>query len=503
MNTFKIYILSALLLPLGLLAQVNFDSLDTYFKNGMEVFDQVGMTVGIVKDGEMVFSKAYGFADKQAGVAMTTDAIFAVASVSKAFTAASIGLLVDEGKIKWDDKVVEHLPAFKLYDPYVTANMEVRDLLCHRNGYNTFDGDLLWYGTAKNYDRHEVLRRFQYLAPKHGFRTEYGYQNTMFLAAALLIENVSGMTWEEFIQTRIFDKLGMNNSISDVKKIESAKAKAYPHIKGNKVDYQDYSNAIGAVGVHTNINDMQHWVNMWLNYGKHGEVEFLKPATVHTILAAHTPEAVRKSAEASGTHFEAAALGWFVKDMFGVKIANHSGGLPGFILNVVLVPEKQLGILCFTNDETILPFAVTNRILESYLTDTPKDWVKSYGAYHNGADARNQKVIDDRLAEKNKKKKPGFDLADAVGVFEDVMYGEAEITLKGKQLHFVMKPTADWFFADMEHWVGNTFRVQLNDPFLPNGFVTIQLDSHGKIDGFKIDLPNPDFHFYNLDFKKK
>ena len=469
----------------------------------METFDQVGMTVGIVKDGELVFKKAYGYADKTTGVKMQTNSVFAVASVSKAFTAASIGLLVDEGKVKWDDKVVDHLPEFKLYDPYVTANMEVRDLLCHRNGYNTFDGDLLWYGTAKNYDRHEVLRRFQFLAPKHGFRTEYGYQNTMFLAAALLIENVSGMTWEEFIETRIFYVLGMNSSYSDVSKVNNAESNAYPHIKGTKFDYQDYSNAIGAVGVHTNIEDMQHWANMWLNYGKVGETEFLKPATVHTILMAHTPEAVHKSAEASGTHFEAAALGWFVKDMFGVKVASHSGGLPGFILNFAIVPEKQLAVIVLTNDETILPFAVTNRVLESYLTDEPKDWVGMYGKYHESQKERKQKAIDDRLAEKNKKKKPTFNTEDVVGIYEDAMYGEAEVSMNGKAMHFVMKPTADWFHADMEHWVGNTYRVQLNDPFLPDGFVTFDVDSHGKVVGFKIDLPNPDFHFYNLDFKKK
>lgn len=491
------------LLALAITAQAQLDSLEHYLLEGMERFDQVGMNVAVYKDGALAYSGSFGYADKQKEQALELESVFAVASVSKAFTAAAIGLLVDEGLLNWDDRVVDHWPGFQMHDPYVTREMRVLDLLCHRNGYNTFDGDLLWYGTAGKYNRREILERFKALPPKHGFRNAYGYQNTMFIAAAILIEEVSGLSWEDFVQQRIFTPLGMNNSFSHVKDARKAGKKALPHIKGKSHEMQDYTNAAGAVGVHTHVLDMQPWLNMWMNAGMHGEEAFLKENTVRTILQAHTSMGVSKGAEASGTHFSAAALGWFVKDQYGKKIISHSGGLPGYILNVVMVPEEELAVVVFTNDETILPFAVSNYVIEAYLTGDAQDWVGQYGNYHDSRKEAAKKEEASRMEEKDKRKKAHFSLKDALGVYTDAMYGNANIKEVDGQFVLTLEPTDQWFTSSLEHWTGNTFRVQFKDPFLPDGFVTFELDSHGQVLGFKIDLPNPDFHFYNLDFQKQ
>ncbi len=470
---------------------VNFNELDTYYSSAMTAFDQPGMSIGVVKDGKLAFAKGYGKRDLNKPEIVDENTVFQLASLSKAFTAAGIGILIDEGKLNWDDKVVDHLPEFKLYDPYVTREFTVRDLLCHRNGYLTFDGDLLWYGTS--YSRNEIVKRFANLPPKHGFREKYGYSNIMFIAAALLIEKKTGQTWESYIEARIFKPLGMNSSSITMDNFKAGNNIAVPHVHNKPEAYIDYNNAAGAVGVNSNITDLAKWALMWLNKGKAGETTILKEATVRAIFAAQTAQGVSAKNEENGIHFRAAACGWMVQDFKGVKMAHHSGGLPGFILNLALVPEKNLAVIVLTNAETLIPFALTNYTVETFISGSSKDWVKEMSdATKNATPAPTQ------LA----KPKPVMTLKpeELAGTFEDKMYGKATITITNGKATLVLEPTRQLFTSQLEPINKTTYRIKFADPFLPEGKVNFILDSNGNVSAFTVDLPNPDFNFFNLKF---
>ncbi len=474
---------------------VDFQQIDNYLAKGMTDFNQPGMAVAVIKDGKAAFIKGYGKRNTATADLVDENTVFQLASLSKAFTAASIGILVDEGKLKWDDKVIDHLPGFRLYDPYVTSAFTVRDLLCHRNGYVTFDGDLLWYAT--NYSRKEIVKRFANLAPKHGFREKYGYSNIMFIAAALLIEEKSGQSWEEFVKQRIFKPLQMSASTIEMDAFLRGNNIAFPHVKGVPNTHINYNNAAGAVGVNANLSDLMKWVNMWLNKGKAGDVQLLKEQTVRDIFSAQTPQNVSAKAEENGVHFKAAACGWMVSDYKGVKRIEHSGGLPGFILNIVLVPEKNLGVIVLTNGESIIPFAATNYIIDSYVSGTTKDWMADYLVAQKKGDAE-KKTID---LPKNKVHSD-ITLPDIAGTYEDKMYGVATITVEGGKAKLTLEPTKTLFNSTLEPLTANSYRIRFADPFLPDGTLLVQLNSAGKPISFTIDLPNPDFNFYNLKFVK-
>ena len=483
------------------LANMSADSLDQYIQESMDESGLVGMAVGVIQDKELVYSKGFGEKIAGTGQAVDENTVFALASLSKAFTACAIGLLVDDGKLNWSDPVQKHLPWFKMYDPYVSSQITIEDLLCHRNGYNTFDGDLLWYTTS--YDSKEILNRFSKLEPKHGFRNKYRHQNTMFIAAALVIEEISGMSWEDFVMSEILKPLGMNNSYTDIQDFTEQTNLAYPHVAGEKIAYQNFQNAIGAVGVNSSIKDLSIWAKMWINQGKHDGEEFLSRASWNKIVSPHTANAV--SAQNWPTkHFDAAALGWFVEDMNGHYIMSHSGGLPGFLLNLIVIPEKESAIIVLTNGDKYLPFALSNVLKEQMLMEEPsRDWHADYFAYEQMKAEEKKEEEERRASLKNKRLKPYLPLDSLAGTYEDKMFGEAKVYREGSKHFIELTPAKELFTAELEHWYGNVYRAQFKDPFLPAAYIKFEYDTWMKPASFVIDLPNGDFHYFNLHFKRQ
>lgn len=464
----------------------------------MKSYDQVGMAVGVIKDGKWVYQHGFGYTNKELQSKINENTVFELASLSKAFTAASVGILVDNGLVKWDDPVKKHIPNFRMHDAWITENMQVVDLLCHRNGYNTFDGDLLWYGT--DYSSEEIVARFAALAPKHGFRTAYGYSNLNFINAGLLIEKVSGRSWADFVQDSIIQPLQMASSKTRLPDFVALNNRAHPHINGNVVNYQDFDECIGAVGVRSSVNELGAWANMWLNQGMLSDSTYLlEPATANKIFSMHTPRPVSQAKIDDGTLYNGAALGWFTSTYKGKRLLQHSGGLPGFILNLAMMPEEGVAVICLTNDQTVLPFAVTNTMLNffSSVSDTT-DWVAKYLPYH-----QRSKEKPEQLKPLNAKAKSNLPLTSLVGSYEDEMYGLATIKLDGKKAVITLEPTKKYFVSEMKFLEKNTFRVKFKDPFLPEGKVIFEVDENNYPVAFTIDLPNPDFHFYNLKFQKK
>ncbi|TXC78945.1 serine hydrolase [Luteibaculum oceani] len=493
----KYLVLIAMLFTFSLQAQEK-ESITNYLSNAMEMYNQQGMSVAVVKDGKVDYAQAFGYAHIDNKTSVDVNTVFELASLSKAFTAASVGILVDNGLVKWDDKVKDHLPDFKMYDPYVEENFLVEDLLCHRNGYNTFDGDLLWYGT--NYSAKEIAERFSKLAPKHGFRTEYGYSNLNFVNAGLLIEKLSGQSWADFIQDSILTPLGMENSYTKLEYFKAQRNKAHPHVKGRPIAYQNFDNCVGAVGVRSNVLDLAKWANMWLNKGMLPDsTALLSPATVNKIFQLHTPQPISEGDINNNILFKGAALGWFVTMYNDHRILKHSGGLPGFILNLALLPEEKLAVVVLTNSETILPFATTNYLLDAYTIGNVEDWAAKYLPFQKKREETQVKYK--QLVQGVPQKFPHI---AALGTYEDVMYGKATIALnKNGEPQLTLNPAADLFTGELKHLSGASYEVKFNDPFLPAGRVHFKTDKTGVPISFEIELPNPDFHFYNLNFKKK
>ena len=475
--------------------------LDQYLEIAVEAFDLPSLSIGVVKDGKVIMLKSYGHLKNGEDRLADENSIYAIASLSKAFTTASIGMLVDEGKLNWDDRVVDHLPYFELHDTWVSSHMTIRDLLSHRAGLATFDGDLLWYAT--DYSREDIVRR--QLPLKQHFRSDYGYQNIMFITAGQLIEAVSGMTWDEFVTERIFKPLGMDRSFTSFAKMDLSDNVTTPHLSGNPIFHLSYDNSGATAAIHSNVNDMTKWIRFWLNKGVVNGDTLLSMNSIHEIHMQQTVLRPSSFDEKNGVHFKGYGLGWFMLDYQGRKIIRHGGGLPGYISEIALVPEENLGFIILTNDMNWLPSAMTYKIVDIFTQEdmTQRDWAQEYLAYYKNYEERLKKAKEERYASRVEKTKPSKEMKEYAGTYEDVMYGDAIISLKDKKLHLEMKPTKKLFTADLKHWHYNTFQFQFEDPFLPEGFLTFEFDSRGEVTGFSIDLPNPDFHFFNLHFKKK
>ena len=476
------------------------EDFDQMIANSLDSFEIPGLSIALVKDGEVVFENAYGLANEEEAVKVDLESNFAIASISKAFTAAAIGVLVDEGKLNWNDRVQKHMPGFNLSDEYVASQMTVEDLLCHRSGFETFDGDLLWYST--NYDRREIIDRFQKYPMTYDFRTQYGYQNIMFIIAGEIVEEVSGMSWEEFIEKRFFEPLEMNNSNATYAGFKAEQNIALPHVKGIMEDIRNYDNSGGAAAISSNVKDMSHWIQMWLNEGIYGDDTLLQTDTWRKLIEMHTPISTSAFDRSHDINFKGYGLGWFLMSYGEVKVAHHGGGLPGYISKIFLLPNENLGGIILTNGESSMPSALMYASIDEFVTtDSDFPWIPKFIEYKKRYDAYLANREKGRL-EKRGKAKANIEVEDLIGDYEDRYYGKATIAEVNGKMQISLLPAAERFTSEMVHWQQNAYQIRFKDQFLPAGYVTFESNADGEVIGFKIDLPNPDFHFHNLDFKK-
>ncbi|MCP5107046.1 MAG: serine hydrolase, partial [bacterium] len=386
-----------------------------------------------------------------------------------------------------------------LEDPYITRHLTIRDILSHRTGFGTFDGDLLWYRT--DYGNEEIIRRMQYLPITKRFRDEFGYQNNMYITAGEVVRKVSGLTWGEFLKRKILEPLEMKTSRACSQLLEKGMNVARPHVEGKTYPfYVQRSNA--AASIYSSIDEMSNWMRMLLNGGKWKDRQILKPGTVEMLF---TPQMVFPTSpfmKKNGTHFRTYALGWGAWDYYGNKVVEHSGGMPGYISRVTLVPGKKLGIVILTNNLNGAASPLRYKILDLFLTGKQTDWKKTFLEMQEKQEKRGKERKAKREKERVKGTRSSLELGKYAGQYEDRVYGKAEILMEQETLTLTLLPSKDVFTSKMEHWHFDTFRIRFKDAFLPDGFVTFEFDSNGAVTGFKIDLPNPDFHFHHLHFKK-
>jgi len=510
---FQLLLLVLFIAPLSSLAQTDttaarLKAIDEYASKALKDWRVPGFAMAIVKDDAVIFSKGYGVRELGKPTPVDERTLFAIASNTKAFTAAALATLVDEGKIKWDDPATKYLPGFQLYDPYVTRELTIRDLISHRSGLATFGGDLLWYDTT--YSRDEILRRIRFLKPTSSFRSKYGYQNIMFLAAGQIVAAVTGKSWDDYIRERFLLPLGMTATTTSIKAFKSTDNVASPHNElDGKIRVVRYSNVDGvgpAAGLNSNVAEMAQWLRLQLGRGTYGGKQFFSPTVAREMWSPQTIIPISEGAEKFNPtrHFNTYGLGWFLSDYQGRKVASHGGGLDGMISQVALMPEEHLAVVVLSNSETSVPTIMVNKVFDTFLGAPPRDWSAELLARVNqakAADAAEEKRLEDERA---KNTRPSLALEQYAGTYTGEMYGDAKLTLENNRLVIRLAPAPN-FVGDLEHWQHNTFRVKWRDtvsyPF-PKGFITFNLNAQGKVEEMKIDVPNPDFDFKELEFKR-
>ncbi len=489
-------LLTLFLLSINIFSQVDYEKLDQYIGKAVNDFEAVGLAVAIVKDSQVVFSKAYGYADIEQQTPLTTKSLFNIASCTKAFISALVAKQVDEGNLKWSGKVVDHIPNFKLSDIWITNQLNMVDILSHRSGLKTFAGDLLWFQTG--YSNKEIIERMQYIPIEREFRSEYGYQNNMYMIAGEIVSKSSGMQWYEYLDKEIFDKLDMSTSKASSSQLNEKDDVAYPHLEKKRYPLAvEKPHAAGSI--FSNVDEMSNWVKMLLNNGSYNGEQVLSEKVINDMFTPRTILWLGNSMRNAGANFHLYGLGWFMYDYHGQKIIYHDGGMPGYISRTMLVPKENLGLVILTNEINALPQALSLQIVDLFLGNDAVDWAADYlervNRYKEQDAKRKNEKDENRITATNH----SLEQAGYTGKYNDNSYGGASIKLVDDVL--VIKFPTEGFESEMEHWHYDTFKIELDD-FLPSGYVTFNFNSNGEVTGFKIDLPNPDFHFNDLYFEK-
>ncbi len=483
--------------------------IDAYAQKVQKDWNVPGMAVAIVKDDRVIFAKGYGVQKLGGNDKVDKDTLFAIASNSKAFTTASLAILIDEGKIGgWDDKVSKYLPEFQLYDPYVTSELTIRDLTSHRVGLDTFSGDLLWYET--NYSSDEVLQRLKYLKPVRGFRAGFGYQNLMFIAAGKIVERVSGKSWSEFVTERFLKPLKMNRTTTSIKDIKNNAAFPHNESGGNGLRVLNRGNVDGAraaAGLNSSVADVANWLRMQLNNGKFDGKQIVSEKNIWEM---HQPAVILPISKGSSDfipsrHFNTYGLGWNVWDYQGRKVVSHGGGLDGMISKTAMMPEENLGLVVLTNSEQSVATILQYKIFDVFTNAKERDWSAEYMKFAKDGEARDAEAKKKLEESRVKNTKMSLDLKDYAGTYTGDLYGDASVSMENGKLVLRLKPAPN-FVADLEHWHYDTFKIKWRPSVaynFPQGFVTFTIDKSGKPDELKIDQPNNDFWFYELEFRRK
>ncbi|MCU0226897.1 MAG: serine hydrolase [Bryobacterales bacterium] len=491
--------------------------LDAWVARTQQQFEVPGIAVAIVKDGQTVLAKGYGVRVLGQPGRVDAQTRFGIASNTKAFTAAALAILVDEGKLRWDDPVQKHLPEFQMADPYVSREVTLRDLLSHRSGMGLGAGDLLYWPDT-TFTRADVLRAARRLPVDSSFRSRYAYNNLGYVVAGEVLRAASGLSWEAFVQQRLLHPLGMTQTriTSDGLHPESDNV-AVPHSRGWRLEgtlqpIKPTRDAVwaAAAGLKSSVTDIARWLTLQLNQGKltDGTVLFsarqahemwtpqiaLRVGDPHPLLASTKPL------------FAAYGLGWSLKDYQGRKIVTHSGGLTGMVTLTLMVPEEKLGIVVLTNQEEGGAFqAIAYHILDHYLKLEPRDWIAAYAAStaesRKKANAEEAKTLATRLGGTT----PSLALSAYAGAYTDAWYGAGEVVAEGSALSLRMRGTPD-MHGPLEHFHHDTFIVRWRDQTIPDAFVHFGLSPEGKLTGFRMKAISPladfSFDYHDLHFQR-
>ncbi len=475
-----------------------------------------GLSVAIVKDGETVLCKGFGVSKVGGAQAVDQDTLFAIASNTKAFTAAALAILVDEGKLSWDDHVHDYLPWLQLEDPLATNDLRIRDLLCHRSGLGTFSGDLLWWQTS--YSPREVLKRARHLGSAGPFRAHYGYSNLMFLAAGEVIEQVSEMPFSEFVTERILRPTAMENTKTSTKQLVGLANVAAPHktliSASQPIEWVNWDSMTAAGGLISSASDMARWMNLQLSAGKlpssregSGEsgTQVFSAKQSHEMW--HPQTIIPMSSVDASSRYRAYGLGWSIRDYHGHRVIGHGGGYDGMYSQVQLVPDSGLGVVVLTNSMTSVTGAITSAVLDAYLLDAPDEQILSNSEKSWKRFLSSRRQFQERIDAAVKSNPAGKAInrpASAfVGQYRCPLYGDASVTEEDGKLVLRLLP-AKRLVADLEHLHFNTYKIKWRNTlaWFDEGACHFVDDAKGNIVRIELNVPNDDMWFYELDLRR-
>ncbi|WP_316811738.1 serine hydrolase [Pedobacter heparinus] len=463
--------------------------LDDYVAEVLQAFQVPGIGLGIVKDGKIVLAKGYGVRKLGDPAPVDENTLFSIASNSKAFTATAIAMLVEEGKLKWEDKVIEHLPWFRMADDYVTTHLTLRDLFVHHSGLNAYANDVLLFPPSK-FSRRELLEKLKDVKLKYDFRTVYAYDNILYLAAGEVIAAKTGMSWEDFVKTRIFNKIGMSRSISKYSGLKGQANIAYAHaIRDGKLQMLDsfFDMNIGdasnpAGGVVSTAKDMSKWLITQLDSGRMPDQgRLFKPAATQELWKIIRPMPVGQEPEwlkPAQRHFSGYALGFRTYDYRQYQVIGHGGLLTGFVSQIAMVPDLKLGVVVLTNQLSTGAYnAIINHILDYNMKAAPFDWLAGFKKDWDRSLVRRDSVLQTR-----KKILPDASLQLSLplekysGVYKDGLMGNIVISKadQGLSMRFVKSPLYE---ADLVHFHGDMFKVNYKNSHMGEGpFLSFSLN---------------------------
>ncbi|MBK6845808.1 MAG: serine hydrolase [Gemmatimonadetes bacterium] len=460
---------------------------DATVARAMATFKVPGLAVAVVKNDSVIFAKGYGLRALGAPEPVTPHSLFAVGSTSKAFTVAVLQQLEQEGKLKLDDPATQYLPSLQLYDPYVTRELTVRDLVTHRSGLPT--ANAVWYGTP--YSREEILRRLRYRKPSASFRSTWQYQNEMFLAAGQVIAAVDGRSWDDAVKARLFTPLGMRASGTSVRELATMPDVAQPHLERDgtvrRIPYRNIDNIAPAGSINSSVHDMAQWIRFQLAKGKWDGRQLLNEAAFDDARRPYMamPSSPFSELTAPGAQLVSYGMAWMLYGWNGRTIVEHSGGIDGMTAEVALVPEERLGLVILANLSTVAPQVLQSYLLDSFFGAPKRDWTGEVSTKMAALEKAGADAMAKAERERTKDSRPTLPLSAYAGTYADSLYGDVVVREANGALQLTFLGNRE---ARLEHWQYDTFQARWDDVILDKTMVQFFLDASGKVDRVRIGM---------------
>jgi len=465
-------------------------NLDRWIAQAVRTWEVPGLAVAVVHGDSMVFAKGYGVRALGSNQPVTTRTLFANASTTKAFTALGVGMMIDEGKLAWSDRVVDRLPDLQLHDPYPARELTLRDLLSHRVGFG--DPGFLWYGQET--PASEIFRRVRFVVPESSFRSSYAYNNVTFAAGGVIAGRAYGAGWDALIRDRILGPLRMTATVTEGQYLPAGGDLALPHDL-----VHDTLQVIPGVGslvdgiapagaMYSNVEDMARWLRFLLAGGRVGDSALVSPATFAQFFQPQTiipTSSFYPTASRTRPHFTAYGMGWFLQDYRGEFVAFHTGSIDGYVAIVGLLPERDVGVVVFANrDHAELRHAIMWEVFDAYLGAPERDWSVEFKAMYDSLDARRAAARAEREAERVRDTHPSLALDRYAGTYTDSAFGAVTVGMADGDLTFTQSA---FLTGTLEHWSYDTFVVRWNHGWLRPTPVTFTIGPDGVVTGVEME----------------
>lgn len=461
---------------------------DAYVQQAVKDWNAPGLAIVVVKDNQVIFKKGYGVTALGEPNTVNNQTLFACASTTKAMTATCMGILVDQGKVKWDDPVIKYLPEFQLYDPWVTRELRVRDLFLHNSGAG--NADFLWGDNHLNAD--EILEKMRLVKPSYSMRSSFIYQNIFYLATGKVIEKISGIPWADFVRQNVFQPLGMTNTFSQIAQVRSSNVSQLHYRIDGKIQVitRDTADVVGPAGsVMSCVDDMGTWIKTMMDSSKYAGGRLLNPETWKEMFRPQTlvtPEQFYPTKELTKPNFMTYALGWFQQDYRGKKLNFHTGSLAGAVAINAQMPEENIAVYIFSNlDHVEIRHALMFKTIDYFALGGSRDWSKDllnlYGDIHTKAEKAEAEADKKRVLNTL----PSLALSEYAGTYEDALYGKVVISFENNELTFLVNNHSST--GKLSHWNFNSFKAAYTKKWYGKSDLQFLLNTEGKVDGLNLD----------------